>query len=144
MLFESKTDREYEELFTDYMGLNYKVEARKIDKKYGPDFFVTRPDGSPQSWMEFKQRDAKILGFSTYMISAYKIWRGRSIADSTGLQFVLAIGVEEDETITYRSAEITPEVIAGSWLSMGGRKDRGYAGDMEPTYFIPWAYFQAI
>jgi len=159
VLFESKTDREYEGLFADYMGAKYKVEALKVDKKYGPDFFVSGPDGSPRSWVEFKQRDARILEYPTAMISAYKIWRGRSLADSTGLKFVFAIGVKceyvnearvgidqdgADNIITYRSVEITPEVVDGSWLAMGGRKDRGYIGDIEPMYHIPWAFFRDI
>ena len=144
-LFESEQDRRYEKAFADYLRKNYPLNAFKLDKKYGPDFFVSGLDGEPRSWVEFKQRSARILtDWDSHMISSFKIWRGRSIAESTSLKFYVAIGVEIGDVIHYHQCHITQDVIDNSRIEIGGRSDRGYAGDMEPMFFIPLSHFSEI
>jgi len=74
------------------------------------------------------------------MISVYKIWRGRSLAENTGMEFKIV--VESDEI--YYTVNITENVLLGSKIGIGGRTDRGNDGDVEPMYFIPWDMFQEI
>ena len=106
---------------------------------------MARIDGEPRSWVEFKQRPARILtDWDSYMISSFKIWRGRSIAESTSLKFYVAIGVEIGDVIHYHQCHITQDVIDNSRIEIGGRSDRGYAGDMEPMFFVPLSHFSEI
>jgi len=137
-LYENDADRKNEQKFAEHLLKEYDCLASKLDMKYGVDFFVSGSDGRALCWIEYKHR-SRI--FDTYMISVYKIWRGRSLAQNTGMEFKIV--VESDQK--YYTVNITENVLLGSTIGIGGRKDRvGAGGHIEPMYFIPWDMFQEI
>ena len=136
-LYENDVDRKNEQKFADHLWKEYDCVATKLDMKYGVDFFVVGSDGRAMYWIEFKNRS---LVFDTYMISVYKIWRGRSLAQRTGMQFKIVVEFE----LKYYTVEVTEDLLLESAIAIGGRRDRGTAGSVEPMYFIPWDMFREI
>ena len=136
-LYENDADRKNEQKFAEHLLKEYDCLASKLDMKYGVDFFVAGSDGRGLYWIEYKHR-SRI--FDTYMISVYKIWRGRSLAQNTGMEFKIVVECDQK----YYTVNITENVLLGSTIGIGGRTDRGNDGDVEPMYFIPWDMFQEI
>lgn len=136
-LYENDQDRYHEQQFANYLLREYGFVATKLDMKYGVDFFVVGKDGKPSSWIEFKNRSRT---FDTYMISVFKVWRGRSLAQITGMKFNIVVEVD----LKYYAVNITEDILHGSTIDIGGRTDRGVDGDVEPLYFISWNMFVEI
>ncbi len=107
-----------------------------VRKKFYPVDALGYSGGQMLCLIESKVRKNHMGMYSTYMISMEKYARALSMADALNCLFVIAVQWSDQLGWHIANRITQPEV------SIGGRRDRDDADDVEPVVHIPIDQFQ--
>jgi len=129
--YETEAHRKQERDFVGYLEGVFKCKILKVPHRYKVDAIGVRGEAETGVfWFELKQRRKR---WNPYMISVRKLWSGVELARATGMPFYLCIRFPKSDF----AGKITPKFLRSLGVGVGGRKDRGDSGDVEPCAFIP-------
>jgi hypothetical protein len=128
---ERDFSRRYSTVFHGY--------CEKLPARYRVDCAVMR-SGRIVEWLELKCRSHAINQHPGYWLSLSKFLYGCSLAERTGVAFVLAVRfLDADARVTCSALR------RDQWeIVFGGRSDRGDPEDREPLVNIPINLFECF
>ena len=135
-LYETPEDRSNEMKVAKLLSADWGCDLSKLKIACAIDFALTR-GGKVAALMEVKCRkysSQALDNLGGIILSAHKVQAGMRWADTHGVKFIIALGLEDG--IFFLS--LNPgDKVDGFGLEIMGRKDRGDPQDMEPCVIIP-------
>ena len=128
---ERERDRIVEKRIMKRLASLHEYERfEKLPESYFVDFAVFDDNGLAALWEVKYRRDYPSTAFDEVLISALKVWHGRSLAATLKVPLFFSWG--------WNDGVITTTDGFADWtkIEWAGRKDRGQEGDMEPCCFF--------
>lgn len=136
-LYESAADLDRQGVVESVLCSAWGCSVERIPIKYGWDLAGIRA-GAIKCYMEIKVRKA---AYATYMLSLEKWMKGIQLTELTGLPCFLVVSLPVNDSRQIKYYQVKREPLLHR---MGGRKDRGDAGDWEPVVEIPMSGFKTV
>ena len=138
-LYENQATLEKERTLAKQLVDSWACELGKLPIRYGIDYAFLR-NGEVVGFAELKCRAGKMHAYPSYMISLGKIMSARMLHRVTNVPIVLAVEWQDRTGWVTLAGKGAPEYR----VSMGGRRDRNDAQDIEPVALIPIDKFRRL
>ena len=127
-IYETENDLRNERSLSDVVSKKWRCELQKLQPRDSFDYAAIR-DGRVVAFVEMKNRTNEFSKYDTYMISMTKLLHARNIREATEIPCILA--VKWTDAIGWVKLNNVK-----SYVTMGGRFDRGDPQDVEPVCHI--------
>jgi len=137
--------RQHSDLPNNIYNLNrgeHTLVANKLPDKYKIDYLITTDYGKQLAFVECKwyMKDWTTIGDYTAKLSLLKVKDLMMWAELTKTKPFFVIRMRDG----FYYWMPTREILSRSTIVMGGRKDRGYAGDIEPMVLVQERYWDCF
>lgn len=139
-LYETKSDREFENRAFPLLGGHIGGEARKLPDKHFADCVIVAPGGSITAYVEYKRRKMRWGDYPTIMLSAGKFLRLDEIRNIRVRAYFAVEDLDGDlRMIDLHSPDLPMSVVWG-----GRTASTRDSMDVEPVCHFPIQAFERV
>lgn len=138
-IYETEADLVNERSVAEFIGQEWKCEARKLPRFYPADLALMR-GGNLSAWVEVKCRKNASSAYPSYFLSVHKVNQLVMLQITSGRPAFLV--VRFTDTILYHRVHPPYELI--DWVKRTAKNDRGDSQDEEPAVAIPMTDFKPV